>query len=219
MATRENIVTDGLVFSIDAGNKLGDNVSFSKNLVDPSLGGAFLNGLTVVDGEYIFDGVDMGIDFDGLTNIGGATEATFEVWIKRALSTDTLAFVMTATTETNIAGMYILGNVLYADIRNGSKGVYGHALTFDTDWHLLTVTYVGGVEMITYINGVNVAGSTDTIRPSLHANVSTIFEFGDYDPNGGVTTNATISNARVYNKALTAEEVSKNYESQKHRFH
>ena len=48
-----DIVTDGLVFQVDAANNLCGNVTDAKNIVNPTESGSFENGLTVKLGAKI----------------------------------------------------------------------------------------------------------------------------------------------------------------------
>ena len=60
---RKKIVTNNLVFSVDPGNKLCDNIANVRNMVNPLETGAFINGASVVDDAYSLDGINQRVEY------------------------------------------------------------------------------------------------------------------------------------------------------------
>ena len=58
--------TNNLVFSVDPGNKLCDNIANVRNMVNPLETGTFINGASVVDDAYSLDGIGKYIDFGNI---------------------------------------------------------------------------------------------------------------------------------------------------------
>ena len=73
---RRAIVTDGLVFQLDPNNSLGQY----KNIANPTEVVSPINGLSIVDGAYVFDGVDNRMDFVKDQFIVGDIDYSFEFW-------------------------------------------------------------------------------------------------------------------------------------------
>jgi len=75
--------------------------------------------------------------------------------------------------------------------------------------------YDGGNSITTYLNGVQVSQNTTSIPSSMTTNALDV-EIGKWDTNK--ITNASIAQPRIYNRALTAEEVQRSYDSGKNIF-
>lgn len=70
------IVTDGIIFQLDPNNSLGQY----KNIANPTEVVSPINGLSIVDGAYVFDGVDNRMDFVKDQFIVGDIDYSFEFW-------------------------------------------------------------------------------------------------------------------------------------------
>lgn len=220
------IVTDGLIFYVDAANNKS-YVSGSttwNDLSKISSVGTLTNGPTFntgSDGSIVFDGVDDYIDFSDITSINNSTQATFEIWYKRYSSgSDDLMFVLGGTLN-DITGIYIIDNVLYSDVSNGGGGnriYYSYNLPFDLNWHHIVMTFIGNSVMRTYVDTVNVASQFTSIPSNIYSTAGNTFEFGRFTGSGPYYTKGYISNAKIYNKSLSATEVLQNYDALKSRF-
>ena len=113
-----------------------------------------------------------------------------------------------------------LGIETSSTVFNLSKGNSGTvtAVTYTTgQWY--NIVYVGqnlsanSLTVSLYINGSLQHSGTDT---SINTTDSTL-KLGT-NPAGTLTFNGRISQARVYNKALSADEIKKNYDGLKSKF-
>lgn len=82
-----------------------------------------------------------------------------------------------------------------------------------TAWSHVVATYASGSKKI-YVNGVEVASDTST--GTLATNNTGMF-IGEYG-SGGYRYNGSIGSVRVYNRALTQEEIIRNYNAQRGRY-
>ena len=211
-----NIVTDGLVFEVDAANKLGGNVSNTKNLTNPNEVGTFVNGASVVNGAYDFDGVDDYISFPNVLN-GWGNKFTFDVWVKFD-STATKAIFHKAKNVSGQLDFALFNNgALFAFADDSAGGAIWSTTTINTvDWFNVSITWETNVEMKMYVNG----NLEDTEPSTFGYSDATAYPF-----NLGASTNGTnfflngqIANFKIYNKILTATEIQQNYEALKHNF-
>ena len=98
------------------------------------------------------------------------------------------------------------------------RNVQSTSVTFDTNWHHYVGTFTGSTEMKIYLDGVLIDTDTTGIPTSTHSTAGNTFEFGRWTASGPYYTNGQVSNARIYNKSLTQEEITKNYNAIKGRF-
>ena len=224
------IVNDGLVFAIDPLNKeswAGPNSTLVKNLrdLDSSFSGSILNdtsGSLGPSGSFNFDGVDDKIDasmvklpWDGTTGFGQTPTYSFSMWARH---------------NGNFTGNYqeiVLGNLVgsfynfqgfFAYHATGTDLTLRIDSTFGstqlgTDWHNITgVNDKENGRKIYYLDGVeevNIASSSVTNLSLILGDTSR----NNYDPWIG-----EIGPFLFYQKALTALEVSQNYNQLKPRF-
>jgi len=234
---RKNIVTDGLVFSIDANNSLGGNSTDTKNLVNPSETGTFVNGTSVVDGEYDFDGVDDYIDFGNvynnlLTDSGGNANFTATAIINPTSGGSTNGYTIIGKWGVFTRGivvsyqrdngyMYIqsstngVDNIGWRTVNSFASG-QDYSVTFIVDNNL---TFGTGARRI-FVNGVEQTIISFFGNPNLISiNSSTVADFNisKVDSNDALFY-GKISNLKIYNRTLTPTEIQQNYEALKHRF-
>lgn len=220
---RPGIVTNGLIFSIDAANfksypKTGTVLS---DLSGRGFTGSMVNGTAYssnVGGSLSFDGVDDYVDCGNVINLLNTTTVTYNAWLK---------WNATGVNKT------ILGNEPYLTqlglgLRQRSDGKYWvsaasnaaaviqYTPTFDTaNWHMVTMTTNGSLASL-YINGSVVAtaayaGSNNTTASFNIGRITTPPPPSEY-------WNGNVSNLQIYNRALSATEVQQNYNAQKARF-
>ena len=100
----------------------------------------------------------------------------------------------------------------------GNMYFYGHSYDFDTgidlddaNWHQISITF-DGTNVRTYKDGVESSGSP-TARPSLNTVLgSNQFVIGSFKV-ANQYWNGSIDDVRIYNRALSATEVTELYES------
>ena len=212
------IVTDGLVFQVDASNKLGENITDTKSMVNPLEIGTFTNGTTVVDGEYIFDGIDDYIGFGNILSFLSSDSFTFSAWVNvKTNSKHKAVFGKIGTGEKGYQFRVTSANKLRLIVLNGTgSSNYSDSNVLSAGWHNLvgiwdTVgckIYIDGVDETNVIGTTTITNITTTAQFSVGADVFFSRFYSD----------DIISNISIYDKELTQAEISQNYEAQKHRF-
>jgi hypothetical protein len=176
--------------------------------------GAFVNGptySTANGGSLVFDGVDDYVELNTNNIITGTNPFTFE------------AFYTITNTSVNaeIFGNYGTGYASNAIWISGRYGVYintpvpyfqGYPLGAGTYHMAFTRTSTG--DCILYKNGIVDGTATNTTSISVGQN----FRIGS-DVNGiGEVFGGNLYNLKVYNRALSAAEVSQNFNALRGRF-
>jgi hypothetical protein len=214
------IVTDGLVFAVDANNI----VSYPKsgtawyNLTG-SDNGTLVNGPTFSPsngGSILFDGTDDYVSTNFTQTF--ADEITVECWYKGTKFTRNHLWTLGRYSgNTNLTADFNDGLGLWIYWNGGGSPAirYTGNFTDNTIKHLV-YTHSGSINK-TYLNGelltpYDVLG-TQTFSPA----VGGIMEIGSIEgtqlPFGG-----NVYSYRVYNKGLTAAEVQQNYQAEQYRF-
>jgi hypothetical protein len=212
------IVTDGLVLCLDAADR-NSYVSGSttwRNIVG-SNNGTLTNGPTFntgSGGSIVFDGVD---DYVNLFPLTSTSSLTVDFWFKN-----------NANGIKVITGMYNgSGADWWVGIWSDNKFTFSFGSPTKADLYSNTTVNDGLIRHTScvydkstnsaalYINGIlQSTGSTPSTVTQPGGNL-TIGRFGDYNL---FYWPGNIYNYRIYNRALTADEVAQNYNAQKARF-
>ena len=228
------IVTDGLVYALDAGNL----VSYPKSgtawyALTGSANGALTNGpvFSPIDGGYIdFDGADdyvgfgNNILFPGVSLNGTISELTIDVWVNWN------QFCVGGALD-EIISWWATGTQTYSDGFLGSSivGAYSPTnpgLRFGDDWGNTGVTFTAATDVNKWWHIVAVKSSNNAyiyINGELRATKGGALDWGFNNyayvaaHGGGATEflDGKIASLRLYNKALTASEVLQNYNATK----
>ena len=231
-AGSNNIVTDGLVYCLDAANKRCYSGSGTTG-VDLVEGGAatLVNGTAFSSdkvGVFAFDGTDDRIDQDWSFTLGTG-DLTIEFWVKMEgwiihsqganvfLSVvdpdvhEELQFGIENSTAQRLA-VYLHGG------SNGSKtgdGVYSWNLN---QWYHLVATRISSTVAL-YRDGVSLTVATGATNTGDVAAISTFLLGNQYKSTQYKHDfQGEMGPIRIYNKGLTAAEVKQNYEATKPRF-
>jgi len=221
----ENIVTNGLVLNLDAGNNLsypGTGIT-AINIAGVGVTGVLTNGVgfgVSSGGSFIFDGtndhIDCGND-SSLSNIGGTANITASAWVYyTAYGGGGQPY--SVITVKGFPWTWLLenpSNIFTFRISAGGSDVN----IVDTSTHLLNTwynvvgTYNGSVISI-YVNGVlkNARVQTGTLGTN-----SETAKIGTYQ---GTNYNLTgrIANVYIYNRTLSSTEILQNYNALKSRY-
>ena len=209
-----NIVTDGLVYAMDAGSGRSYDGTTSLNDLVGSNTGTLTNGVTyqsINGGVFDFDGTD---DYIAMSRAISTANYSAEFVFK--------ADVNTTGTEHWLGSQYPgTGRVifdLYTDntLRNFCSGtsITGSTVIVAGNWyHAVFTRNSSGVAHI-YLNGAQDA--TGTISSATPVN--TPFNIAGTTVLTGRWVNGKIPFCRIYNKALTAAEALQNFNAQKSRF-
>lgn len=233
------IVTDGLIFAVDAANNQsypGSGTTWS-DLIG-SNDGTLTNGPTFDSGNggsLVFDGSNDIITCGSSNNITGDNlqTCTFSAWFKttstglsyiasiKRQSTDstliTLSVNATANGQVNNghAGFMTRNNAdsAHTSVTNNNSGNGWN----DGSWHCL-VGVINGTTRTLYIDGVQKGTDTDGMQ-SVTGNTAD-FTIGGFATSGFTTQfyGGNIANITFYRKALTSSEITQNYNALKNRF-
>ncbi len=216
----ENIVTNGLILSIDpsktnsysgVGNTIYDLSGFGNT-------GTLTNGPTfsgLNGGAIVFDGVDDFIDVSSISSISG--DFTVGIW-----------FYTTATSDIYYRRLidfdYITGFWLgrYASSDNWGGGIiepnspYGIYLPFTNgQWHYLVSIRNGSTHTL-YGDGITSTTSNTVSTGNLSS--ATKLKIASQPTGSNQFFNGRIAQVQIYNRALTQQEVLQNYNATKSRF-
>jgi hypothetical protein len=227
MATNYNpkIITDGLVLSLDAGDKnsyIGSGTALTD--VATSNSGVTLSNAdigTLTPGVFDFAGnasSNVTRYIDTPDTIGYTTEVSCFVWAKRTTNTGVAGnyhiVVGDAALEMsfNIGGAYLRNGVSVNSTRYVAND--GSAIGTNT-WHYCGLTYTNYTKK-SYVDGVlqgtQTCGSSGNLTYSMSNR-----RFGRY----GTSNYALVGQLgpiQIYNRVLTAAEIQQNFNAQRHRF-
>ena len=225
---QNSIVTDGLVFYVDAGNSnsypgsgttWSDLAGSNSGTLEPAAGPTYdsANG-----GSIVFDGTDDYVSFSNFTSV--ASTGTVCQWFKPAISWSNSAPSQTmrmagiepdwefGRTNSNDNGSiaFDLGSnaSLEGNIRTSNK------TWSNTLWYNLTVVWdVSTLSSALYLNGIldNTGDVTNSPRNGT-------FTIGRSPGNTSQVWYGNIASVKYYNRALSASEVLQNYNALKNRF-
>lgn len=221
-----NTVTDGLVLYLDAANTKS-YVSGSTTWNDISgfgNNGTLINGPTFDTGSggIVFDGVN---DFVSTSYFGSdSSNYTFSAWYNPLNTVNTYALNRGRDGSGNGWGLLLgsdnsSGNRYRAGAVKTDGGVAG-LVTYSTSpmilnrWVYLTGVWISGNSINLYVNGIfnsSVSTTGTVLRTSTDGWII-----------GSITTsgfsNQQVAIAQIYNRALSAQEITQNYNATKGRY-
>ena len=228
------IVTDGLIFAVDAANKKsypGSGTTIT-DIGGRENTGTLTNGPTFASGDggsIAFDDTNDYITFGNTStlNFEWNDPHSIEVWLKRSNSGSSYIVGKNESsgnyrgTEFTFSGadavQYLLRNTNSASNRIFSRTTYTYN---DGLWHQFVVTYDGSgnasgigiyadtVSDVNAIDNGNITGGiTSTAKAVIGARNGSANYFG-----------GNIASVKYYNKVLSASEITQNYEAQKSRY-
>ena len=216
--TGPNIVTDGLVFAIDAGSTR--SYPGSGTTVTSLIGsntGTLTNGVgfsTDNEGTWDFDGTDDYINIPNYTS-HQSTTGTMAAWVKPdATSGNVYAF--------GAGGTGTFGASRALRIYNGNWGIVGYGgstedwgtgVAASTNWQHVGIGW-SGTTYYFYINGVR----TNITRTGLVTPIGSILRIANPPFNTSEEINAKIAALICYSNVLTEAQMLQNFNAQKSRF-
>jgi hypothetical protein len=213
---QRGIVQDGLVLNLDA----GVDESYSGGTVWRDLkggnNGTLTNGPTFSSdngGSLVFDGSN---DYIARSNFIGTT-STFSVchWIKLAVNQKTRTIFSNYTSSNRgwVTGISDYAQNVVKFYLGNTVHLYASSALDVNVWYLVSVTYDNGNPKI-YINDTlnNSSSATVVFGSTLYSN-----DIGRLGV-GSQYFNGSIANVSVYNRALTGDEIARNYNATRHRF-
>tara|TARA_S200002703_G_scaffold70564_1_gene61172 strand:+ start:166 stop:846 length:681 start_codon:yes stop_codon:yes gene_type:complete len=221
-ANNAPIVTDGLVFYVDAGNDLSypDTGTTWTDLVGSN--DATLNNGPTYDsangGSIVFDGAD---DYTQFNQSLSLSEATFIAWIKRDGQQGSWAGILFSRGgggQTTGLGYRNNTNQIGYHWRDASSTYsWSSGLTApDGEWCMavLSVSSTAATAYLCQESGITSATNSVSHAPTTLGNLVI-----GRDPHGaGRSMSGNCAIGQIYNKALSAAEIAQNYNALKNRF-
>ena len=217
--SEENIVTNGLVLNIDPGNP-NSYSGVGNTIYDLSgLGktGTFINGpiySSVNNGIIVLDGTNDYVTFDNAyaSGFGISANATLSIWTritKKNQYTSFVGFYNPASGNKSDFGMDITSSNTIRLWKNDSQADT-YASIINDKWVNYVITSDNSTAKLyrdcELMYTLNVSGGINNNR---------MFAIGY---NWDVMINASVSQTLIYNKTLTQQEISQNYNATKKRF-
>ena len=221
------IVTDGLVLALDAGNTKSypgtgttwyDKSGYSNN-------GTLINGPTFNTGSLgsiVFDGVDDYASISGNTTINIPGDYTIEVWVNTdTISTSPSVKVITSQWSTDPKSMYLgfYPNNFISHYRTLADNTHYNATfaisssDFVNKWNQVVGITSGSVLQI-WSNG-SLKGSASW--PGVASVPNQPLLISGISP-GNQPFSGKVASTKIYNRALSAAEVSQNFNALRGRF-
>jgi len=230
MATNYNprTVTDGLVLALDAGNTKsypGSGTAWT-DLSGKGNNGTLQNGPTFDSGNLgsiVFDGSNDRVVIPNDTALDTQTPSV-EVWVKvDTISQD--AFLFEKGDVNTQYALFIQNNfevtpqIIWRVKAAGFNDIKVTAATYiDTSRYAQVVgTYTSGSRKL-YINGSLVASDSTTGTIPSNSGGMSVAAYGGFDGPYGYYLDGEISIVRVYNRVLTASEITQNFNALKGRY-
>ena len=227
----ENIVRDGLVLYLDAKysypGATGTNpdtytwydLSGYENQGE-LIGGVGYNAAN--GGSLVFDGSNQYATVtNGMNFLIGTSSVTFSAWIYRSSAPAYWAGII--SNKVNVTeGICLLVNPdskVFWQYDGGVSGVYaiegGQSLSTNV-WYNIVGVY-DNIGLKTYVNG-SLNDSANDAGKSISSSGNMNITIGAQDSVSGGPFPGRIANTSIYNRALSAAEVSQNYEALKGRY-
>lgn len=223
---QSSIVTNGLVFAIDAGNLVSyENGTTTVYNLSAAQSGSLVNGVGYSQdkgGVWTLDGTDDYLSFGSILNYTSES-FSFSYWLKlNSLSTNepgqgpVIFYKGAFQSNGYYSQISTNGRVGFTTNQSGVRQSTSTAIgsVSANNWYHITITRSGSTCSI-YINGVYSNDISGThINP---ASSGSSFQIGLY-ASSLISTNGTIANFYSYNRALTSAEIIQNFRAQKSRF-
>lgn len=215
---KRGIVQNGLVLNLDAAvtDSYPGNGTIWRDLSGNGNNGTLTNGPTfnaANGGSVVFDGSNDYVVASSVKNIPNLNaDFTINLFTKPIVSNYGNIFVLANSTYVNECQVLLSYNTIYVTKYGGSVLIQG-GLIFLNLWY--NIVYIQNNNTgILYINGSQIASNSIVPQTTATSNIILgAYNTGGPQPYGGHT-----AIAQVYNRALSAAEILKNYNATKGRF-
>ncbi len=212
-ADPSGIVTSGLVMELDTGNAAsypGSGTAWT-DLSGNGNNGTLTNGPTYSaadGGQIVFDGVNDYVDSGNAASLQVSTY-TLEIWFKatsansayRGLLVKQLAYSLFLLNNT--LGSYDWPSTVFLSTGiNAGDGV----------WRQAVLTMTAGGSRTIYVNAASIISGTGSVT-----NQTVPVTIGG-EPNASQYSQSNIAISRIYNRALSAAEITQNFNANRARF-
>lgn len=176
-------------------------------------------------GSLVFDGSVDYITVPSSAAIKNSLAITLEAWVYITNTTSYYAGIIGKGTSDADEEYCLLinsvGSKVYMDVGSGGGPYTDITFSFSTNtWYHVVGTHErlgGSSNLKIYINGSLLSGTTVNPTNTVNSNTTNVTIGSRYNT-GASPWNGKIANAKIYNRTLTASEVSQNYEAQKSKF-
>jgi len=221
--------TDWLEVYYDA-KDLADGVVTSVSDLKPSSLGSAINSTSVTDvsvsdGAFVFNGTTSGIDAT-LSNPQGPWIHSVSVWIKLSrdhseYNDDNVFCIGSAAVSAQLESLRINSNdVRFVTFQGGADEIF--PLPMDRNrWYHFTLTYDGGASKQSFRlfrNGIESIGTTTATPVALNVAANSLLSVGYERVRNRSHFPGSITKFRIFNRALTPDEVWQLYAYQKEYF-
>jgi len=220
--TPNSIVTDGLVFCVDPANKLsypGSGTTW-EDLINNNTGtlGATPTFDPSNSGIFDFDSTDV-IDFEDIPQME-TTSITVSFWVYFSTLSGNGSVIFNSGTfpngflihSTSAASVW---NKVYYSIGGTGNYITTNSAFITNKWYNFSIT-INNTTGILYLNGI-AQGSSFTVG-STRSNLGDVPKLGQYKGGSSWPLLGSLSSVLIHNRALSASEVTQNYNALKNRF-
>lgn len=223
-----DLVTDGLVLNLDAGNPYSYLQGISGTTWTDVSGngnnGTLINGTSYSNGAMVFDGVDDYVQVPYTSSLN-SDRVTVNAWINKTQAVNFSHFIGLPVNNVTWSPPYMSYGVEYIGTSNTISFVMGFTdntfaytnftLSFgNNQWFNFTASY-DKTSVKIYINGVLVATRSES--KTMYQSTAD-FYVGAINTSAQYPLNGKIGVTQVYNKALSASEVQQNFQALRGRY-
>ena len=220
------VVTNGLVMYVDAANPRSYSGSgLTVNGLVGGIGGTLVNGVgfgSTNNGSFVFDGTNDYIDCGNFAD--NLTDFTVIAWQKTSKTSSQQMVVAKLVNYSSGAGWALITRpdslgVSFLLQTNGSIWwVYSsNKIATDDTWHHIAASITNKVTTGLYVDGISYPVSSQGSGTIGSISNSVSVRIGRDEANEYFYQD-NISQAQIYNRALTAQEVLQNYNATKRRY-
>lgn len=224
--TFKPIITSGILMNLDCMNLKSYSGSGTSiyDLTNSQNNGILTNSPSIDTKGIILDGINDYVDTSFVPTIGTGS-ISYDVWFKTSTAqTGGIINVRTATAVQLVVALSDsvggFGSNLLGYCYDGTTQRFSPTTEtwVDNIWHHVVFTHNSTDDKL-YVDGVLRGSSTSTAVNISNTAALRVGALGDgVSIYAGWYFNGSISNAKVYNRVLTPEEVSQNYNALKNRF-
>lgn len=217
-----SIVMDGFILNIDAGNiRSYSGSGITANGLVGGIGGTLVNGVgftSLNNGSFVFDGTNDYISAPNDSSLDLTGDMTAMTWFKiiTLLGNDWVRVIGKGDSANRTFGFWYYSQspnyFLYQRYGASNVDVIITTTLLLNVWYHAAVTSNGSFHKM-YINGIEVG--TQSVSPPF-LSTSSLLKIGYGEIHS--YHNGHISQAMIYNRALSAQEIKQNYNATKKRY-
>lgn len=165
---------------------------------------------------FSFNGADTTVSVSTSTTVNVTSAITLAVWVRTSATNDASGIVYKVASNSGYKMSFDVSGGVRADFYNDASAIspiYSATNVEDNNWHFVVATYDGSTAKI-YVDGV-VGGTAPTGSGYVTGtnNTNTSLVIGNDSSAVNRYYNGLLDDVRVYNRALTSNEIQRIYES------